>query len=187
MWTDLINWIFEKVWLKICKYCTYRFYGIFNCISSFLWFLFWKYLCCHPTLTVHYNIVMSKFTRNIYNNSFNFNIKCFIFYLFYSKWCQSLKSTIYPLSATPFRVLSNLVRLPGMNQSLFALPSPPTAGLSSYFIWVRTAICFTSSSQQRVIPLLSNDGAGEGGKMHKIALCTFIYLRFWTVNFVYKA
>ncbi len=46
---------------------------------------------------------------------------------------------------------------------------------------------FASSSQQLFTPLLSNDGAGEGGKMHKIAICTFIYLRFWTVRFVYKA
>ncbi len=37
---------------------------------------------------------------------------------------------------------------------------------------------FASSSQQLFPPLLSNDGAGECGKMHNIALCTFIYLRF---------
>ncbi len=37
---------------------------------------------------------------------------------------------------------------------------------------------FASSSQQLFTPLLSNDGAEEGGKMHKIAICTFIYLRF---------
>ncbi len=53
------------------------------------------------------------------------------------------------------RVLSHLVRLPGPNPSSFA-----------------------SSSQQLFTPLLSNDGAGECGKMQKIALCTFIYLRF---------
>ncbi len=46
---------------------------------------------------------------------------------------------------------------------------------------------FASSSQQLFPPLLSNDGAEEEGKMHNIALCTFIYLRFWTVRFVYKA
>ncbi len=46
---------------------------------------------------------------------------------------------------------------------------------------------FASSSQQLFTPLLSNDGAGECGKMQKIALCTFIHLRFWTVCFVYKA
>ncbi len=46
---------------------------------------------------------------------------------------------------------------------------------------------FTSSSQQLFTPLLSNDSAGEGDKMHNISLCTFIYLRFWTVRFVYKA
>ncbi len=37
---------------------------------------------------------------------------------------------------------------------------------------------FASSSQQLFTPLLSNDGAEGGGKMHKIALCTFIYLHF---------
>ncbi len=37
---------------------------------------------------------------------------------------------------------------------------------------------FASSIQQLFTPLPSNDGTREGSKMHNIALCTFIYLRF---------
>ncbi len=67
--------------------------------------------------------------------------------------------------------------------SLIASSSPAPAGLRSYyFIWVRTA-----DRLRLFTPLLSNDGVGEGGKMHTIALCIFIYVSFWTVCFVYKA
>ncbi len=41
---------------------------------------------------------------------------------------------------------------------------------------------FASSSQQLLTPLLSNDGAGDGGKVHNIALCTFIYLLTYLVH-----
>ncbi len=81
------------------------------------------------------------------------------------------------------RVISYLVWLPGPNPSLIAPSSPAPAGLHSYyFIWVRTA-----DRLRLFTPLLSNDGVGEGGKMHTIALCIFIYVSFWTVCFVYKA
>ncbi len=86
------------------------------------------------------------------------------------------------------RVLSHLVCLPGPNPSSIAPSSPCprwTAIILFYFGPNRSS--FASSSQQLFTPLLSNDGAGEGGKMNNIALCTFIYLRFWTVRFVYKA
>ncbi len=77
------------------------------------------------------------------------------------------------------RVLSHLVCLPGPNPSSIAPSSPCprwTAIILFYFGPNRSS--FASSSQQLFTPLLSNDGAGEGGKMNNIALCTFIYLRF---------
>ncbi len=75
-------------------------------------------------------------------------------------------------------MLSHLVRLPGPNpSSMLPPPSAPTRLCSYYFIWVRTAV-HLRQSQQLFTPFLSNGGAGEGGKMHKIALCTFIYLSF---------
>ncbi len=77
-----------------------------------------------------------------------------------------------------FRVLSHLVCLPGPNWS-----SAPAVFISVYLGPNRGS--FATSSQQLFIPLLSNDGSGEGVKMYNIALCTFIYLHFWTVRFVY--
>ncbi len=88
------------------------------------------------------------------------------------------------LHGDTLRVLSHLVRLPGPNPSWIAPPSPCprwTAFILFYLGLNRGS--FALSSQQLFTPLLSNDGAGDGGKMHKIALCTFIYLRFWTVHF----
>ncbi len=52
---------------------------------------------------------------------------------------------------------------------------PPTAFILFYLGPNRGS--FASSCQQLFTPLLNNDGVGEGGKMHKIALCAFIYLR----------
>ncbi len=75
------------------------------------------------------------------------------------------------------RVLSHLVRLPGPNPCSFA-PSCPRWTVFILFYLGPNHGSFVSSSQQLFTPLLSNDGAGEGGKMHKIAICTFIYLRF---------
>ncbi len=90
--------------------------------------------------------------------------------------------------AVRIRVLSHLVRLPGLNLSSIAPPSPcPCWTAFILFYLGPNRGSFASSSQQLFTPLLSNDGAGEGGKMHKIALCTFIYLRFWTIRFVYIA
>ncbi len=87
---------------------------------------------------------------------------------------------------TALRVLSHLVRLPGPNPSSIAPPSPRWTAFILFYLGPNHG-SFASSSQQLCTPLLSNDGTGEGGKMHKIALCTFIYLRFWTVRFIYKA
>ncbi len=87
---------------------------------------------------------------------------------------------------TALRVLSHLVRLPGPNPSSIAPPSPRWTAFILFYLGPNHG-SFASSSQQLCTTLLSNDGAGEGGKMHKIVLCTFIYLRFWTVRFIYKA
>ncbi len=79
-------------------------------------------------------------------------------------------------------MLSHLVRLPGPNQSSIALLNCVHIilfGSEPRFVCI--------SSQQLFTPLLSNDDAGEGGKMHDIALCTFIYWRFLNRLFVYKA
>ncbi len=79
-------------------------------------------------------------------------------------------------------MLSHLVRLPGPNPSLMLPPpSAPTRLRSYYFIWVRTAV-HLRQSQQLFTPFLSNGGA-EGGKMHKIALCTFNIFKFLNRSF----
>ncbi len=79
------------------------------------------------------------------------------------------------------RVLSHLVRLPGPNPSSIVPPAPCprwTAFVLFYLgLFAPWFVCV--SSQQLFTPLLSNDGAGEGSKMHKIALCTSIYLLFF--------
>ncbi len=105
------------------------------------------------------------------------------------RYPHSTYSSIFQVYVNSYlRVLSHLVRLPGPNPSSFAPPSPcPRWTAFILFYLGPNRGSFASSSQQLFTPLLSNDGVGECGKIQKIALCTFIYLRFWTVWFVYKA
>ncbi len=58
------------------------------------------------------------------------------------------------------------------------LPPPPAhTGLSSHsFIWARTAVRLRHQASSCLPRCLVT--CLEGGKMHNIALCTFIYLRF---------
>ncbi len=69
------------------------------------------------------------------------------------------------------------------NQSSIAPPSlcPRWTAFILFYLGPNRG-SFASSSQQLFTPLLSNDGAGEGGKKLSALLC----LRFWTVRFVYK-
>ncbi len=103
-------------------------------------------------------------------------------------WIAIQRNRTQVMHFRKLRVLSHLVRLPGPNLSSITPPSP-CPRWTAFILFYLGPNCgsFASSSQQLFTPLLSNDGAGEGGKLHKIALCSFIYLRFWTVRFVYKA
>ncbi len=76
------------------------------------------------------------------------------------------------------RVLSHLVRLPGPNPSSFAATSP--SGLRSFYLGPNRG-SFASSGQQLFTPLLSNDGAEGGGKMHCFSLnfYIFMFLNHW--------
>ncbi len=85
--------------------------------------------------------------------------------------------TILPPPSTHVRVLSHLVRLPGPNPSSIAPPYPcPRWTAFMLFYLGPNRSSFASSSQQLFIPLLSKGGAGEGGKMHNIALCAIFKL-----------
>ncbi len=89
--------------------------------------------------------------------------------------CKGAKGLV--IAAVTLRVLSLLVHLPGPNPSSFAPPSPRWTAFILFYLGLNRG-SFASSSQQMFTPLLSNEGAGEGSKMHKIALCTFTYLHF---------
>ncbi len=47
-------------------------------------------------------------------------------------------------------------------------------------------VSLVSSAATAVYPIASNGGAEEGGKMHNIALCTYIFT-FLNIRIVYKA
>lgn len=84
------------------------------------------------------------------------------------------------------RCFHTMVRLPGLNRSLIAPPCPRWIVFTLYLCLNRGA--FAQSKQQ----LLSNDNAGEGGKMHSMFLnllvlvlkrqhitCIYLLLMYW--------
>ncbi len=95
----------------------------------------------------------------------------------------SLLSPAFPKSPTLFLTVFlnqiDLVRLPGLKPSSIAPPSPCTVFILFYLGLNRSS--FASSSQQLFTQLPSNDGAGEGGKMHSRSLhfYIFMFLNHW--------